>query len=174
MGFIKKYYETGLAIIIKPFEYFKGMAITGGLKDPLIFAIITSIIMGIGLTIITLGVGFLAILLAPLAVTISVFVAAWLLMLCARLVGGKGTFEGTFRVVCYSNVVNVIGWVPFVSILGSLYGLFLTWLGIRDTHQLSNWKAALAVLLAIAIVLVLVILIAIVVIGVTGYVPPAS
>jgi hypothetical protein len=170
-SFLANYYETGKNILIKPFDFFKSMPLTGGYKDPLIFALITAVIMGIGLTIVTLGVGFLAILFAPIAVVISVFLAAGLLWLCARIVGGTGTYEATMRVASYSNVVNVVGWIPIVSILGSLYGLFLTWAGIREVHKLTNLKAVLAVALAIIIVFLIVVLLAIIGIGITGYIP---
>lgn len=172
-GFLKQYFETAKSVIIKPADFFKQMPVTGGYKDPLIFALITAVIMGIGLTAITLGVGFLAILFAPLAVAISVFLAGLLLMLCARIVGGTGSYEGTVRLTCYANIVNVIGWIPIVSILGSLYGLWLTIVGMQEVHKLTLGKSILAVLIAIAFVFVVVVLLAIIGIGITGYIPGA-
>lgn len=170
-GMFKQYFETGKNIIMKPAEFFKTMPVTGGYKDPLIFALITSVIMGLGLTVITLGVGFLAIIFAPIAVSISVFLAALLLLVCAKMVGGSGTYEATMRVASYANIVNVIGWIPIVSIIGSIYGLWLTVVGIREIHKLTLSKAIIAVLIAIAIVFVIVVLLAIIGIGITGYIP---
>ncbi|NTV51882.1 MAG: hypothetical protein HGA76_02545 [Candidatus Firestonebacteria bacterium] len=170
-GMFKQYFETGKNIIMKPAEFFKTMPVTGGYKDPLIFALITSVIMGLGLTVITLGVGFLAIIFAPIAVSISVFLAALLLLVCAKMVGGTGTYEATMRVASYANIVNVIGWIPIVSIIGSIYGLWLTVVGIREIHKLTLSKAIIAVLIAIAIVFVIVVLLAIIGIGITGYIP---
>jgi hypothetical protein len=170
-GMFKQYFETGKNIIMKPVDFFKTMPVTGGYKDPLIFALITSVIMGLGLTIITLGVGFLAIIFAPIAVAISVFLAALLLLVCAKMVGGTGTYEATMRVASYANIVNVIGWIPIVSIIGSIYGLVLTVLGMREIHKLTTAKAVIAVLIAIAIVFVIVVLLAIIGIGITGYIP---
>ncbi len=170
-GMLKQYFETGKNIILKPVDFFKTMPVTGGYKDPLIFALITSVIMGIGLTIITLGVGFLAIIFAPIAVTISVFLAALLLMVCAKMVGGTGTYEATVRVAAYANIVNIIGWIPIVSIIGSIYGLVLTVFGIREVHKLTTAKAIIAVAISIAIVFVIVVLLAVIGIGITGYIP---
>lgn len=170
-GFLRNYYETGKKVIVKPVDFFKEMPITGGYKDPLIFAIITAVIMGVGLTIITLGVGFLAIIFAPIAVAISIFLAALLLLICAKIVGGTGTYEGTLRVAAYANVVNIIGWIPIVSVVGSIYGLILTVIGMKEIHKLSTAKAIIAVAIAIAIVFVIVVLLAIIGIGITGYVP---
>ena len=147
------------------------MPTTGGYKDPLIFAIITAVIMGVGLTAITLGVGFLAILFAPIAVAISIFLAALLLLVCAKIVGGTGTYEATLRVAAYANIVNIIGWIPIVSVLGSIYGLVLTIIGMKEIHSLSTVKAIIAVGIAIAIVFIIVVLLAIIGIGITGYVP---
>ena len=170
-GFISDYYETGKKVLLKPNDFFKEMPITGGYKNPLIFAIITAVIMGVGLTIITLGVGFLAIIFAPIAVAASIFLAALLLLVCAKIVGGTGSYEATMRVASYANIVNVIGWIPVVSVIGSLYGLFLTVLGMKEIHKLTTTKAVIAVLIAIAIIFIIVVLLAIVGIGITGYVP---
>jgi hypothetical protein len=169
----KQYYETGMAIILKPMEFFQKMPVTGGYKDPLIFALITAVVMGLGLTIITLGVGFLAIIFAPVAVTISVFLAALLLLLCAKIVGGTGTYEGTMRAISYSNVVNLIGWIPIISIFGSIYGLVLTIIGMKEVHKLSWAKAIVAVIIAVVIVFIIVVLLAVIGIGITGYIPRA-
>ncbi len=173
-GFIQDYVATAKNIIVKPFDFFKEMPTTGGYKDPLIFAVITAVVMGIGLTVITLGVGFLAIIFAPLAIVISLFLAALLLLLCSKIVGGQGSYEATLRVAAYANIVNLIGWIPIVSILGSLYGLFLTYLGIKEVHKLTTGKAIIAVALSMVIVFVIVILLAVIGIGITGYVPPAG
>lgn len=170
-NFLKQYFETGKAVVLKPVDFFKTMPVTGGYKDPLIFALITAVIMGIGLTIITLGVGFLAIIFAPIAVTISIFIAALLLLACAKIFGGTGTYEATMRLVSYANVVNVIGWIPIISILGSLYGLVLTFYGLREIHKLSGWKTFWALVIAVIIVLAIVILLAVIGIGITGFVP---
>jgi hypothetical protein len=170
-GMFKQYFETGKNIIMKPVDFFKSMPVTGGYKDPLIFALITSVIMGLGLTIITLGVGFLAIIFAPIAVAVSVFLAALLLLVCAKMVGGTGSYEATMRVASYANIVNIIGWIPIVSIIGSIYGLILTVIGMKEIHKLTTAKAVIAVLIAIAIVFVIVVLLAIIGIGITGYIP---
>ncbi|MCD4813817.1 YIP1 family protein [bacterium] len=170
-GFLKNYYDTGKKVLLKPADFFKEMPVTGGYKDPLIFAIITAIIMGVGLTIITLGVGFLAIVFAPIAVAISLYLAALLLLICAKIVGGTGTYEGTFRLAAYANIVNIIGWIPIISVLGSIYGLIITVLGMKEIHKLTTAKAIIAVAIAIAIVFVIVVLLAIIGIGITGYVP---
>jgi hypothetical protein len=172
-NFFKQYYETGMKIILKPFDFYKSLPTTGGYKDPLIFALITAVIMGIGLTIITLGVGFLAIIFAPVAVTISIFLAALLLLVCAKIVGGTGSYEATMRVVSYSNVVNILGWIPVISILASIYGLVLTVIGMKEIHKLTWAKAIVAVLIAIAIVFIIVVLLAVIGIGITGYIPRA-
>ncbi|MCK5242699.1 YIP1 family protein [bacterium] len=170
-GFLRNYYDTGKKVLLKPVEFFREMPTTGGYKDPLIFAIITAVIMGVGLTAITLGVGFLAILFAPIAVAISIFLAALLLLVCAKIVGGTGTYEATLRVAAYANIVNIIGWIPIVSVLGSIYGLVLTIIGMKEIHSLSTVKAIIAVGIAIAIVFIIVVLLAIIGIGITGYVP---
>jgi len=173
MGFLKVYYETAKKVLLRPAEFFREMPVDGGYKAALIFAIMTAVVMGIGLTAITLGVGFLAIVFAPIAVTISVFIAGGLLLLAARIMGGKASYEATVKIVCYTNVVNLVGWIPIVSIAGSIYGLWLTIVGMREVHKLSLGKAIAAVAITIAVVFIVVVILAIIGIGITGYVPGA-
>lgn len=173
-SFLRDYVELVKKIVMKPVDFFKEMPTTGGYKDPLIFAIITAVVMGIGLTVITLGVGFLAIVFAPLAVVISIFLAALLLLLCSKIVGGVGTYEATLRVAAYANVVNLVGWIPIVSILASIYGLILTVLGLKEVHKLSTAKSIIAVAISVVIVFVIVVLLAVIGIGITGYTPAAG
>jgi hypothetical protein len=172
-GFLRQYYETAKHIIIKPIDFYKGMPITGGFKDPLIFAIITAVILGIGETVKTLGDGVLAIIIVPIIVTISLFLGALLLQLCSKILGGTGTYEAMMRVMAYAYIVNILSWIhPGVSILGALYGMVLTVLGIRETHKLTTLRAIIAILIVIAIVFILALVMAVIGIGITGYIPP--
>ena len=109
--------------------------------------------------------GFLAFLgglvLAPIAGAVGVFLTALLTHLLVVLVAGSGHsgFGATFRVVAYSSVTSLVGWVPFVGWIASLYRLYLATVGIREMHATTTGRALLVVLLPAILVLVLVVVV---------------
>ena len=100
------------------------------------------------------GVGALVQLVTgPLWIVIGVFVSAGILHLLLMLVGAAPRdFEGTFRVVAYSQAVSVMGLLPFC---GGLFA-FVWWVvvvtqGFRVVHRASTVQALLAVLLPVVL-----------------------
>ena len=119
------------------------MASGGGLREPLAFGLLfgsLGVMFGLfwqflmmknnmlslfgslfgefGLSITFLG----TIILSPLFVTIILIAISGILHLCLLMVrGGKNGFEGTFRVVAYSQATQIFTFVPFV---GGLVGWF--------------------------------------------------
>jgi hypothetical protein len=99
--------------------------------------------------------------LAPIAGAVGVFLTALLTHLLVVLVAGSGHsgFGATFRVVAYSSVTSLVGWVPFVGWIASLYRLYLATVGIREMHATTTGRALLVVLLPAILVLVLVVVV---------------
>lgn len=58
-------------------------------------------------------------------------------------------FEATLRVFAYSRAIWLLAWVPLLGYLATLYGLYLTFVGIRELHQTTAGRAA-AVVVSIA------------------------
>ena len=55
----------------------------------------------------------------------------------------------------------LIGWIPLIGIiLGGIWSLILSILGIRELHQISTGRAAGAVILAAIIIVIIIALIA--------------
>ncbi len=110
--------------------------------------------------------GFLAFLgglvIAPLAGTVGIFLTALVTHLLVVLVVGSGHsgFGSTFRIVAYSSVTGLVGWIPFVGWLASLYRLYLATVGIREMHATTTGRALLVVLLPAILILVLVVVLA--------------
>lgn len=64
-------------------------------------------------------------------------------LLVRLLVGAKNAgLEGTFRVVSYAYVVQVLAWVPLVNVLAGLYGLYLCAFGFQEIHSTTYQRAA--------------------------------
>ncbi len=167
-------------VVLQPQAFFAGLPRQGSLLGPLVFALICTEISVLLVGLLTfLGVpggattlvgaggdqGFLAFLgglvVAPIAAAVGVFLTALVTHLLVMVVVGSGNsgFGATFRVVAYSSVTSLAGWVPFVGWLFSLYRLYLATVGIREMHATTTGKALLVVLLPAVLVLVLVVVV---------------
>jgi hypothetical protein len=165
-------------VVFQPTVFFAGLPRQGSLLNPLVFALvcieISVILVGL-LTFIDVpgGItwlfgargnqGFLVFLaglvLAPIAGAVGVFLTALVTHLLVILVVGSGHsgFGATFRIVAYSSVTSLAGWLPFIGWIFSLYRLYLATVGIREMHGTTTGRALLVVLLPAILILVLVV-----------------
>ena len=71
------------------------------------------------------------------------------------IVGSRNAgFAGTFRVGAYSSVTSLVSWIPVIGWTASLYGIYLTIVGVREVHSTTG-NAAIVVLIPALIVLFL-------------------
>jgi hypothetical protein len=165
-------------IVFQPAAFFAGLPRQGSLLNPLVFALvcieISVILVGL-LTFIDVPAGitslfgargnqgFLAFLgglvLGPIAGTVGVFLTALVTHLLVMIVVGSehSGFGATFRIVAYSSVTSLVGWIPFIGWIFSLYRLYLATVGIREMHGTTTGRALLVVLLPAILILVLVV-----------------
>jgi hypothetical protein len=183
MGYLENWFGQVKAVLTKPSEFFKGMPKTGGFGEPLTFAAINfaiagfiagvfsalgitlDLLMGTGMAgtpfggVASVAAGFLAIIIMPIATAIAgvimLFIGAVIMHVLLLIVGGKGNYEATFRVLAYISALALISWIPIVGILVSLYGLFLGIVGFSEAHQITRGKAAVAVFIPVVIALIL-------------------
>jgi hypothetical protein len=155
-------------VVFQPSAFFAGLPRQGSLLSPLVFALVCTEISVLLVGLLTFldvpgGVtwlfgargnqGFLAFLgglvIAPIAGTVGVFLTALVTHLLVILVVGSGHsgFGATFRIVSYSSVTSLLGWLPFFGWIFSLYRLFLATVGIREMHATTTGKALLIVVL---------------------------
>ena len=168
-------------VVFQPTAFFAGLPRQGSFLNPLVFALIcieiSVILVGL-LTFIDVpgGItwlfgargdqGFLAFLgglvIAPIAGAVGIFLTALVTHLLVILVVGSGHsgFGSTFRIVAYSSVTSLVGWIPFIGWLASLYRLYLATVGIREMHATTTGRALLVVLLPAILILVLVVVLA--------------
>jgi len=86
--------------------------------------------------------------------------AAWL-HLWVYIVGGRKGIGETMKAVIYGSTPSMLlGWIPFIGIIFSLWSIVLWALGVRDLHELSTGKAIAAVVIAILIPLIIILLLA--------------
>ena len=167
-------------VVLQPRAFFAGLPRQGSFLGPLVFALIcieVSVFLVGLLTFLDVpgGVtwlfgarqdqGFLEFLgglvVAPIAGAVGLFLAALVTHVLVILVVGSGHsgFGATFRVVCYSSVTSLLGWLPFIGWLFSLYRLYLATVGIREMHSTSTGRALVVVQLPAILILVLVVVV---------------
>jgi hypothetical protein len=168
-------------VLLQPASFFASLPRQGSFLGPLVFALIcieiSAVLVGL-LTFVDVpgGVtwlfgargdqGFLAFLgglvIAPIAGTVGIFLTALVTHLLVLLVVGQGHsgFGATFRIVSYSSATSLLGWIPFIGWIFSLYRLYLATVGIREMHSTTTGRALLVVLLPAILILVLVLVVA--------------
>jgi len=172
--------EVVRRVVFQPSTFFAGLPRQGSLLSPLVFALVCTEISVLLVGLLTFldvpgGVtwlfgargnqGLLAFLgglvIAPIAGAVGVFLTALVTHLLVILVVGSGHsgFGATFRIVAYSSVTSLAGWLPFIGWIFSLYRLYLATVGIREMHATTTGKALLVVVLPAILILVLVLVV---------------
>jgi hypothetical protein len=188
-GMIKTLKET----LFNPSGFFKKMAVTGGLADPILYALIVGMVavmfsylwqilfQGViqsylpaemktmpGYNIIqTIGLAVLA-LIMPFIIILWLFIWSGILHLFLMMVKGtKSGFEATFRVVSYSYGTNVLSVIPFCGgIIAWVWSIVLAIIGLKEAHETSGGKAAFAVLFPFVLCCGLIVAVALLMMGV--------
>lgn len=153
--FIKSFIGVVRTVFFKPSEFYQKMPTSGGYAPPLIFLAVCLGVSGIISAIIWGSVaGFFYFLIFGLI--FSFIGAAILHFISQQFFEGKGTYEGTYRVVAYAGVVSLLGWIPIVGFLAGLYGFFyLQLVGLENIHKITKGQAVVTVLIAFAVYIIL-------------------
>lgn len=170
---IDDFKNTWLKVIKTPGEFFMQMPAKGGYADPVKFAVVCYLIAGIfmaiiplaayflfagiGITEITLIIGFSSILFIPVIGVIGLFIGALILHIFFKILGGKGTYDGTFRILAYASATAVFIWIPFVGILAGLYMIYVVVIGGTKVHKISTLKSVVAVVMPVVIGIVIIV-----------------
>ena len=96
-------------------------------------------------------------LLSPLVVLIALFIIAGVTHACLAILGGaKHGFKTTARVMCFASSAQLFNVIPFVgSIIGGVWGLVVTVIGLREAHETTTGKALGALLLPLLLIVAL-------------------
>lgn len=141
--FLKNYLTTARCVITHPYRFYQEMPVSGGLKEPLLFAVLTIFIVSL-LYIPLLFVSFTRILpLGPDAVFTLIIMGAMFLYtfftmvislpinsilyhIMLKIFGAKETLEATFRVFCYYIAISLVVFPVETAIVMTLYFAELT------------------------------------------------
>ena len=177
---LNSFVDVVRGVVFQPQAFFTGLPRQGSLLSPLVFALVCTEISVLLVGLLTFldvpgGItwlfgargnqGFLAFLgglvIAPIAGAVGVFLTALVTHLLVILVVGSGHsgFGATFRIVAYSSVTSLVGWIPFIGWIFSLYRLYLATVGLREMHATTTGKALLVVVLPAILILALVVVV---------------
>jgi len=160
--FIKSFIGVVKTIFFKPKDFYQNMPTTGGFPSPLIFL---AVCLGISALIYAIRWGsvggFFSFLIFGLI--LSFIGAAILYFIAQQFFEGKGTYEGTYRVVAYAGVVSLVYWLSVIPVLGGLiallaflYGFYLQFVGVEKVHKITQGQAIVTVLIALAVHIILI------------------
>jgi hypothetical protein len=171
-GFFSGLFTTVKDTLFRPSEFFRKMPVTGGLTDPLLYALIIGmtglmfsyfwqillqgamqdamlpgmkavagqhLLRGIGMAVLAF--------FSPFLVILWLFISSGVLHLFLMMVkGARSGFEATFRVAAYGSSANLFLVIPFCgSLLAGVWAIVLTIIGLREAHETTGGKAAVAV-----------------------------
>ena len=175
--------------LFAPATYFRTMNVTGGITDPMLYALITGMVswMIYYFWMIVLhdplssylptgasdfsafqGGGIVvAAVLAPFMLIASLFIWSGILHLLLMLVrGAQNGFEATFRVVCYSIGAYVFLMIPFCgAVISGLWTIVIAIIGLKEAHGTTGGKATFAVLFPLIMCCAIVMLFFLLVLG---------
>lgn len=189
LGFFPALIETIKLFVTAPQDGFARMKEKGDYLSPILFAVIVgvagvlmaqvwSLLFGSSMLFVPgamkqqmapamAGQGmvwFGILLVSPILVVVGLLIASGLFHLALLLLKGTDSstagFEGTLRVVAYSQVVQLTAVVPFVGgLLGLVWAIILYTLGLSAVHRTTQGKALAAVLLPLVLCCVCVLVI---------------
>ncbi len=166
LGVLKVIRDTAVAVILRPTTFFQAMPRSGGFRTPYVFLLVIGLFDMLLLSffqILTIGVraglGFAAnaLLLAPLALTLSGFVLTTVFYVFWRLMGSAQSYETAYRSFAYSYAISpvttIMGFVPYLSLVGLFWWFGLLVIASVYVHGVSRLKAA-TVFAALALAMV--------------------
>jgi hypothetical protein len=103
------------------------------------------------------GIGLVMhLILLPIFLVVGLFIVAAVLHFCCLIVGAltnsQSGFEGTFRVVGYSQISSLAAVVPVVGgLIACVWWVVLTVMGVQRLHRTTQGKAIAAVLIPLVV-----------------------
>ena len=166
VGFIVRPVETFRAVrdeeLTPPVIYFLVLLIVGAILRAIVAylgiaaadANMPNFDLGLGGSI---GAFVAALIVAFIAGIIGLLLWAVFLHLGAKVAGGRGDFADSFKSAVYAQTPSMLlGWIPLVSIIFTIWAIVLLFLGVRELHELDTMKAVIAVVVAVVLFIIVI------------------
>lgn len=184
LGFWPAVTQTFKLVLFSPEKMFRTLVVKEGMKEPLAFGLLTGsigsmfgffwqlVLMSVGVVAFGapffghLGIWFILLAMAvfvPIFVLIGIYLYSLVLHLLLVIVRGAGNgFEATFRVVCFSQAVQVLGIVPLLGgWVAGIWQLVVQIIGLKEIHETSYFRVITAFLIPVFALILLIFLIVI-------------
>jgi hypothetical protein len=168
-GTVNGYIQTATKCLLSPEDFFSRLPLDAGYLSPILFSAMSMVVAvlfivlwfqifkgGAGAFGLIGSLFLLSITFVLSAIFIPIGLFVWSLLthgILTLLKGAQSGFQATFRVACYSSVTSAFHAIPVVGTIASLWGLYLSVVGLRETHETTTGKAAGAVLIPFSVVL---------------------
>lgn len=152
-------FEKAKLVMIKPKEFFAKVKAEKGISGAFGYLALVSLIYVIGNYLVSPDIYEITAIVAWLSkegiavfsyaiMMLSLFISAGITHILVRLLGGTGKYYETYKAYVYGSTPSLLlGWIPIVGVLGSLYALYLSVLGVSKYHKISMWRAFVAIVL---------------------------
>ncbi|MGB9736087.1 MAG: YIP1 family protein [bacterium] len=191
-SYIKRLWTNWVDVMFNPASFFRSIDAEKQIPFPVIFGIVwgtIALILNIptvlytqqsylkffseGMSspvVIPFSSYFSIIVIAPFFLFIFLFIMAGIYHIFVLLVGGKGGFVSTLKVISYSIGAMVLEVIPFIGVpLFWFYSIYLYTIGFRELHKISSSRAFIASILPIILIVFFVIMLVILAIVGFGY-----
>jgi len=158
--------------LLSPVETFRAVrpdTLEDGLKYALIWFVIFGALLGIVSAIwfstlvamfliplpawlawLGLGLAGLVIVLVIIFGIVGLLIGGAWQHLWVHVCGGRKGYTQTVKALAYGATPSfVLGWIPFLNIIGAIWAIVVIVLGLRELHEISTGRAVAAALLSI-------------------------
>ena len=157
--FFESFVQTVRTVTLEPASFFRNLAQSASTGNAVVFAVVCTVL---NLVLAELAASFdplmpggtgvpdgwliATLALSPLLAWLGLYILAAVqhLFVAVFVRPGRG-FDTTLRISAYASALALFSWIPVVGYLASLYGLYVTMVGIRELHETSATRALLAV-----------------------------
>ena len=139
-----------IKVITTPVAFFRSMAKSGGLLEPLIFVIVIAVVNGLLQSLgfmmgvhpmFGAGMAFASIIIAPIFAAIFSFIGAGILYVIWKLMGSTQNYETAYRCLAYASAITpittLLGFVPYLYLLGLLWMVYLLVVASVEVHAIA-------------------------------------
>ncbi|AFM27679.1 YIP1 family protein [Desulfomonile tiedjei] len=161
-GLWNAYFQTAWKSLLSPQAFFSKLPPDGGYGNPILFGIFSVALstplalliltllgkMGGAVSLVGIVIGFVcAFIGAAIVYPVVLLVVAGLVHLVLMVQGVDKEFQRTLRVTSYSSAPHLLESIPLVgALIAIVYWIVLMIIGLREMHETSTVKSAIAVL----------------------------
>ena len=144
----------GIVVVSLGFSSFMSMA-NQMATIPILGGVISAVVVNFSTFIISLNVFF--VYLVFLALFMGIFILGLKTHVFVLLMGGEKGVVQTVKTTMYASTpALLLGWIPFVGVIGCIWSLALLVIGIKENHEMEMGNAVLVVFIPIMLWIILI------------------